>query len=317
MQTMRLKHIDRLKGMAMLSVVTGHMAYFVLKLPHSVIHDIVSVYQMPLFFFLSGIVINNVTPRKSLSQCFRFMIPFLIFGGLYTYSKGQVFADFIGDSMKSGFWFLYVLAVFYLILLLFRFKKPIYNVLLFMGLYVVANGMCILLPKESVGILSLDVIGRFLLYFYAGFFLKKYYAIEWIRNKYCFTISSILFIAGTVVYVCGYVHAFRLAAFCGVLCFYNLFANMDTIENKMLAFLEHIGKNSLDVYLLHYFFFIIYNSVVGGGNYRGNNEFIIALICVGNAVVLSYMCTIIGKILHRIDWCDKILYGNIAKSILR
>lgn len=55
----RIQYIDRLKGLAILSVVLGHCYLFALN-HRGVIFGIVSSYEIPLFIFLSGYVLTDV-----------------------------------------------------------------------------------------------------------------------------------------------------------------------------------------------------------------------------------------------------------------
>lgn len=59
----RINYIDQLKGLAMLLVVMGHVSafdFFSLEtVPGTFLNNIITSLQMPLFFFLSGIVVRK------------------------------------------------------------------------------------------------------------------------------------------------------------------------------------------------------------------------------------------------------------------
>jgi len=54
----RINYIDRLKGFAILLVVIGHLALFSMKQDGSTVFRLIQSFHMPLFMFLSGMVIS-------------------------------------------------------------------------------------------------------------------------------------------------------------------------------------------------------------------------------------------------------------------
>lgn len=53
----RINYIDRMKGMAIFLVVMGHVYFFAFEQSGSVWFDVISSFHMPLFMFLSGLVV--------------------------------------------------------------------------------------------------------------------------------------------------------------------------------------------------------------------------------------------------------------------
>ena len=53
----RIEYIDRLKGLAILAVVMGHIIYFVFHLSDDPVWGYIYSFHVPLFIFLSGYVI--------------------------------------------------------------------------------------------------------------------------------------------------------------------------------------------------------------------------------------------------------------------
>ena len=70
----RIKYIDRLKGLAMLAVVVGHLLTWSFDDAQSPVALLVSTFEMPVFMFLSGLVIANIPSNR---KCFRKMLQFL------------------------------------------------------------------------------------------------------------------------------------------------------------------------------------------------------------------------------------------------
>lgn len=58
----RIEYIDRLKGLAILAVVMGHIIYFVFHLSDDPVWGYIYSFHVPLFIFLSGYVIFTPPP---------------------------------------------------------------------------------------------------------------------------------------------------------------------------------------------------------------------------------------------------------------
>lgn len=58
----RIQYIDRLKGMAILLVVIGHLMAFCTGGERNPIYEVICSFHMPLFMFLSGLVMSHTPP---------------------------------------------------------------------------------------------------------------------------------------------------------------------------------------------------------------------------------------------------------------
>ena len=61
--SVRVNYIDRLKGFAILAVIMGHLSISSFGTQQAT-DLLVSTFHMPVFMFLSGLVINNLCTRK-------------------------------------------------------------------------------------------------------------------------------------------------------------------------------------------------------------------------------------------------------------
>lgn len=108
----RIFYIDALKAFAILLVVIGHESFF--SPVDDKVYGIVTIFHMPLFMAVSGFVTN---PEKiHLPKRAKMFIPFLIFGLSWTLLIGLTVSDFFTEEFKRGYWYLYVLFVFCLLL---------------------------------------------------------------------------------------------------------------------------------------------------------------------------------------------------------
>lgn len=123
----RLNYIDYCKAFAITLVITGHICLFSINngsvddADNMRVYQWLTNFQMPLFFFLSGIVIkfrtNKLKDLFSLvyKKVRQLIVPFLFFGLLYTFSIGLNMNNFFESVMKQGYWYLLVLFELYVI----------------------------------------------------------------------------------------------------------------------------------------------------------------------------------------------------------
>src|SRR5574344_52933 len=121
----RFEYIDRLKGFAILCVIMGHFQRWVFRMPNDPIHDFIYLYHMPLFIFLSGIVIGMAPSfKKDIIKAFQFLCPFFIIGCFaYSYFIHSDINGFISSHFKCGYWYLLTLAYMYFLLIPFRWTN--------------------------------------------------------------------------------------------------------------------------------------------------------------------------------------------------
>lgn len=120
----RILYIDELKGFAIFLVVVGHVFQFSFGSKDcgyvSVWLDFISSFHMPLFAFLSGLFIKEITSWSQLRKLLeRFGIPMLVVGCLYALWRGKGLAEFFFNEFKFGYWyFLFLFTAYILVTLL-------------------------------------------------------------------------------------------------------------------------------------------------------------------------------------------------------
>lgn len=131
MRNNRLQYIDLGKAIAMLFVVFGHINLFGIYGDEHIstcqVSKYTSILQLILFMFLSGLVASSSTLvyREAISQLLskarHLLIPFFVVGGLFAYVVcHQDLWGFLSNSPKLGYWYLWVLFLYYITLYFFR-----------------------------------------------------------------------------------------------------------------------------------------------------------------------------------------------------
>lgn len=124
MTAVRLRYIDIAKGFAIICVVCGHVLIydfygFTEAWSKSLLVQFIYSFHMPLFFFLSGLVVSPPSSVKDIPKDIwkRFrtlLMPMFVIGGIYSLAIKHDLS-FLADGMKYGYW--YFIALFYCYLL--------------------------------------------------------------------------------------------------------------------------------------------------------------------------------------------------------
>lgn len=334
--TVRLAYIDRLKGLAMLMVVMGHLIVFCgLDYENPIIDTIVLV-NMPLFLFLNGLVVREVTSvfgRGYLWKKFRqIMMPFLLWGGLITLFRHETYTNFLTSYWKFGYWYLIVLFEFYVItvainVLTIKIRKYLNenylncSIFLMMVLaYFMLRFVGRFIPTQISVITDYYQALEYYPYFAFGLITKQFKLTKYI-NKYQSLIIALTMIAGLAglyLILNGTKHGLVIITvrFLIITLALTLSIALDRcdikhiIVNRSLSILSTIGRHTLAIYMIQFFFFRYINlsDLYCYMMTTGNTLALIFLITFC-AVVLCYMCIAIEKLIDRSQYL-KILIGK-------
>lgn len=121
----RLNYIDWLKGIAIITVVMGHVTAFdflsLTDSSKSFVNRFIVSLQMPLFIFLSGLVVNYkfesviASSKKLLYKAWILLVPVILLGVPYALWRGFTIYEFIINPTKYGYWYLITLFELYVV----------------------------------------------------------------------------------------------------------------------------------------------------------------------------------------------------------
>lgn len=273
----RIEYIDALRGFTMILVVFQHVASFCWHLGKGIsVHDYCMQVRMPMFFFISGFVLYKagvVWDFKQIKAFFKKKIPVqlispFIFFLIFVYTTGRSFTDSNLDGSKVGYWFTFVLFVYYVIYAAVRFcvrNKWGDLVLLLVGvaLYPLVFPpfyQAVPLPWQVKGLLSMCNWFYFI-FFVLGTLARKYFSqLEQVLDKTWLLAACIV-----IFFLCNaFIDVFpvndrivrRLLAFPGLVILFSFFRihrhqlSKETLVGRCL---QYIGRRTLDVYLIHFF----------------------------------------------------------------
>lgn len=267
----RIEYIDYLKGICIFSVVMLHILYMH-QGQNTLLIKILDLFQMPMFFFLSGLfafkqekydkkTFINLIQKKSTSL----LLPYILVGSIFTIIfKESLFKDFFINNMHGGYWFVWVLFLFFVITFFIEYlnsiinshKKLFVHVCLFIFFYLIIIIAYNFLRNTEVGtFFSIPQIFRYIPFFFLGILYNKYNEIKnvilheyTIFTSIIFAITFGIFYNNTASLICQ-----LLSRLFSTIIIFNII-----IKYKESLFLNkyfsYIGKKSLNIYIFHYFF---------------------------------------------------------------
>lgn len=282
--------------------------------------------QMPLFIFLSGLVVSYkfesvaASSKKLLYKAWILLVPVILIGIPYALWRGFTLYEFIINPMKYGYWYLitlfelyviYYIAFSYNVLRNTKYEDFIKGCLIWILLKIIAH--------LHINATLLDAIQFWQLTFYWPFFfvatfINKYKLQDKLfSNNNLFTVSLLIF-GGLFIYK-EYSSIDNLVMyplqFAGILCIIYLIYKIKDKNNAILNKLCHIGRSSLDIYILHYFFIhVSYMKIVGNYFLNHPNFILETIVTLIYAIIIVYCSIYTGKLLRESKLISKILFNK-------
>lgn len=330
----RINYIDRMKGLAILLVVMGHIYLFSMGKSDCVLYRFIGSFHMCFFMFLSGLVVASGisspfwSMKKLMKKIIALIVPMFVFGLIFTMSLGEIdscdtflhkFLTFINAPEKAGYWYLMSLSMFYLSLQLFRLNRwnnylvdiliaCITFVLFFIGWKYTA--------QKYDPFCLLDCGNNYLAFIF-GVFSTKYGLIEKIiNNNWCYTVSFIGYIV-LFGYVCpvSVVNSLLkhvIVPLFAIVVILTVFIRRENDNSIIERCLEFLGKQTLDIYILHYFLIVNLNFVVIDRWFQETGNFILSGMFVFMvSLLIAYITIGFGYIIHKSSIIEKIVYGKL------
>lgn len=310
-------YIDRLKGFAILAVVMGHFLFYVLS-TQGIALEVIGSFHMPLFMFLSGLVANVHTIRKVSYKLISFMMPLLTVGTLYAYYIDSSFFDLVQSPYKFGYWYLYVISVFYLFIYLLNKLNEFWCVFVTFALWGGILFLNTVTTKEWNDIFSLWILKQYWPFFVCGYFIARFSLMgKFTSLNWLYTLCFIIYIVSFSFWYSGKSYLYYIVAFSFVFAILYLFMSREGKSSLLEKNLEWLGRNTLDIYIYH-FFLIELVTLDGLGRWlsESQNLLIEILLSVASSVLIAYLSIGIGKIIRTSDLLNSIVYGTFAKRLM-
>ena len=330
----RIGYIDRAKAIAMICVVYGHINLFCfygwgMDIDKCKIYALTSIFQLPLFMFISGLVVS--TKRRSFVEMiklvyFKFrqlMMPLIVIGGAYAlWAFGRYPWEIFLSGAFLGYWYLWCLFVFYVIHYCYeqcasRIEKTACKIAFDMAWFTCFNimlkiGMNLMSDPD---ILSFSFIANLFPYFFLGVMVKKYHLQDKIfSNGFLLALGILLSFSFIIAHSLNisYPLAYQSFDIGMILVIIGTFYRLENYSNTILKYLNFVGRNTLDVYIFHYFLIASFHNLWVGewllaGHYSPFTELLFAGI---PALVFCAISIYIGKFIRQSTLLSKIIFNR-------
>lgn len=320
----RLLFIDALRGITIILVVFSHLVTLAIAFDEisilKKINDVLIIFRMPLFFFISGFFVYSnkynmeLVRLRSKNRIISQLYPTLLLMSIlciFFFDSNFPFA--FSHELKIGYWFtLTVVEMFFLTLpilvILSRFnnisllKKSIivfiYSFVIFrlLGLWYAHN------PIEINRTLGLSLLLSYLPYFVFGILFRINYEFlhKIFSNFYVAIFSFITFFI--CLWKLNFNYVSMIEALLAIIFLYaltfHLFNVKKIVNNKVNRFLVFIGSMTLEIYLLHYFIIYSLGKIINSEdliNFKDSIWLFIAVLITG--ILICLVCLLIVKLL--------------------
>lgn len=325
----RILYVDNLKALAIFTVIVGHVFYFTWNhYSNNVWNHLIVAYNMPLFFFLSGLFAKD---KMSFSQLMRkakqLLLPTITIGGVYAFVNGGMSELLFGGS-HLGYWFLPTLfvmfIVFYLRCLMMAFFREklrqgerfvlMADVFYMFACWGICKTLTNYIPENIYNLFCLGQIENYILFFWLGFLSwhKKEHLAKIIKGNedkiyaLCLILFSVLFYYGFYVIsdFRGYQH--KILSLLAIPVLILLFRQCNFGKSKIQTMLSYVGTHSLEIYVLQYFFlpssYKLVSSISGGVNCLA-----ISLI---ESILTLLLCVVVIKVISVNKYLNVLLFGK-------
>ena len=307
---------DYLRGLAMLSIVIGHLYYYSRRADNSWVFNVCETMELPVFMYISGLLAHVSVDRYGfrkliMSKVVRLLFPLISFYIIWGLWDSFYWLVFWMKEHKNGYWFMLVLFELMVTLsfvkqLSSRFKvKTIYVNAVF---YAIATIFCFMIPSE--GWINCLFCAK-LYWHYYPFFMMGYYSYKLgklLVPKYApfylllYIIVLITFRADLWKIVINMVaNLFSLFFLLSVFS-----TNFKPLKNVFVT----VGINSLQVYMVHFFLLFPLLKVLPVVENRWL-EFPYYLV-IASAII--YVTIVISKLLMKNSWLAMFLFGIRRKK---
>lgn len=326
-----------MRGFAILLVIYSHIVYFSFEIETTLI-SIFSTIHMPIFFFISGLVVKKwqlgsfPEYRNILSKRFVQLVLFpSLVGLLYScFILKHSAIEYATETMKYGYWF--TLSLFSMYVLLFSITLLVnkltikssntniilgllcvVTIILWLGIYLFENSQIYSLLANTI---CLRQTSLYLPFFCLGLYVQlNLQSIKTFLNKKSLLISMLLFMLFTIInefYISDIESLFSsvpvrglmllLIGFTGVSSIFLLFNHLSWLSSgsSLLGrMLVHVGTNTLTIYLFHYFFLSLF-TFIGCYVRKDGNGAIDLSIGVASTLLLIWICLTTKYILEKL-----------------
>ena len=306
--------LDYLRGLAIMSIVIGHLYFFSGKANGSIISNICNSIQIPIFIYVSGLLASKSVLKYPLQKfikkrVIRLLIPFcsffIIWQLIYSFTIDNTIT-FFTDEFKRGFWFLLVLFELMLILAINQFIARKYNIkriILDSSSFFIINAYHFFAKDFDIfnQIFSLNLLWHYYPIFLISLYSNKTKKI--LTSKFA---PFYLLVFCFAFYFLFFRNVHVMLAICNISSLFFFLTLFNHGYKVMEQALVKAGQFSLEIYLLHILALNIFRDFIPSIE----NQYMEAICYILTASVICFVLIIFSSFLKKSKVINKILFGT-------
>ena len=341
----RLRYIDAMRGLAILLVVFSHVTNAYVKMPitnesFAGVYYMMTMFRMPLFFFVSGFFAFRAAERWTGSMVRRVMTKKFqaqIVGlGVFCFIYGACMKgwDFRFIWTSNPYWFtisLFEMFCMYLaVALIVRKTGRVWPLWALLCIAIISPFIFnyltdgVKMPEWVVGLQTWHTL-NYWPYFMLGIFARRYESATWriVDNQYFKALMITSFFLLVLFSGCRHRYspewdlvmtAMRFSGLMTILLTFRTYRDWFDRDSAVSNTMSLVGSRTLDIYYLHYFF-IPNLSFMKGWLSQGAGDNVLAMLTFGllvSALVVA-LCMLISAILRTSPLLASWLFGASQK----
>lgn len=309
MEKKRNLTFDYVRGLAMLSIIIGHLYFYSGRYVESLVFQICDTIQIPVFMYVSGLLahvsVDKYGFRKLISsRIVRLLFPFFSFYVIWGLCDSSNWLGFWEAEFKKGYWFMLVLFELMVTLSLVRqlsLRLKIKSILVNGFIFGLVTLYLFILPKGSQfnQLLCINLYWHYYPFFMMGYYsyrLDKFLVMKYAPAYFILYVISFYF----------YQNGMRaMSPVCNVSSLFFIMTVFSSNFKPLKDIFGMVGVNSLQVYMVHFFLLFPLVKVLPVVDNRWLEfPYFVAVASALIAVTIG-----ISKLLMMNDWLAMFLFG--------
>lgn len=316
----------------MIAVVYHHVMIFTLKLNFPIFSgDFVTVFMVPLFFFISGFVAYKpvekwtlkASMKKLLNKMQLLMIPTIVFFCLFVYLTGNTW------RFAGGYWFTYSLFEMFLIYYVTSYICNIFFPRHYIATIIAVSMLVMAFTFVTFGTKTFDYLQLYEMRIFLPYFIFGILAARF-RNQFFRLLDNDATITGLILFIIVasilifkinllepssniYTIVYGLLRITLVSLLFNCFRKSENYwsgNSTTANVFKIVGRRTLDIYMIHYFF--LWPTIIPLQEYlTGNpNEMLLIPICLTFTAISITLSLIVSKLLRSSKFISTWLFAG-------
>lgn len=325
----KLRCIDRMKGLGILLMIAGHLYTFCYDETSTTANQMIRWTNMPMFLFLSGCVISPPPHwNKAVRRAARYLLPAILIGFLLNaVMSGKTLEQLISPSSlrmfqpPTGYWYLVVLTIFNFSLMpLLLFKKNILAESLLGALCYALFTVGWRYGGDAGQLFFMEHCATYYPFFFLGFMARRYDAFSYVlSHNWTFTLAVAVYAVAFNLHpdihlVKNLIERFVLPV-AGTVALVYLFGRREQQESRVENALLFFGRNSLNIYLIHFFLIRYIHLETSVAWLTGtDNTFIELFMTAALSILVAAASVYIGRFFMQSRLVRLYVYGEFANK---